>query len=610
MLSDVFARVESKFNHLRSVVHDPSARVAAISAVDKEVGAAMRLLHSLRNALAPISLLPPEVLSRVFHFILPPVLQHPGEQRLDLIRATHVCRLWRQVALGDSSLWARISGAPIGTEWISEMLVRAMNAPLDISLHVGRSNPEVLIMLSSHLSHSRELRLFGMSEFYFESFRGIFSQEAPTLELLKLCVSSTFPITFRELDGTTLFKGRAPKLRTLSLIHIIIPWSLIPRGRLKKLEISLNDESSIFNVPLLGDLNQLVDLLVDCPELEVLNFRGCLPSQPTQFPHGQTIHLSRLSRLSLSGLSSRITNLLKMLKFPASTTLQLYCTSENASTHNDHLILPVVSAHLRSPPPFEFKSLSVTVSYMDRSLEVVASSSLPTSKIRQSQDLLNHMDEKGDEFVLLFDELPVDGNWTDLIERVCKMLPISNLEILFVFASKIVHPVNWVKLFKGCTKLTMMQAMGCGTSSLVRALTAPKVTNAVKKTKPGGINKSSDRDRIPEQPARSVDAHPHVPIFPKLTFLSLKGLDFAKNEHPSGILFDVLEKGLQQRRVVYRAPLRMLRIDNCSISPRRANALQRCVQKFHWDGVKCFVDDFEDFDGPGMWWEEFFDGTT
>ena len=69
MFSDAFARVESRFNHFRSVIRDPRARVAAISAVDKEVDAVMKLFHSLRNAMAPISLLPPEVLARVFHYI-------------------------------------------------------------------------------------------------------------------------------------------------------------------------------------------------------------------------------------------------------------------------------------------------------------------------------------------------------------------------------------------------------------------------------------------------------------------------------------------------------------------------------------------------------------
>jgi len=67
-----------------------------------------RLLHSLllhRNALAPISLLPPEILARVFSLL---ALQEPpysSKQSLGWIRATHVCWHWRQVALDYSSLW-------------------------------------------------------------------------------------------------------------------------------------------------------------------------------------------------------------------------------------------------------------------------------------------------------------------------------------------------------------------------------------------------------------------------------------------------------------------------------------------------------------------------
>ena len=68
VFSDVFARVESGFDHFRTVTQDHDARLAAaISPVDKEIGAAMQLLCSLlarRNALAPISLLPPEILAR------------------------------------------------------------------------------------------------------------------------------------------------------------------------------------------------------------------------------------------------------------------------------------------------------------------------------------------------------------------------------------------------------------------------------------------------------------------------------------------------------------------------------------------------------------------
>lgn len=215
--SNLYARVESEFNHFHTIIHDPSARVAAISAIDKEFGAAMQQLRSQCNALAPISPLPPEVLALVFRFLSfedPPFsIIHD----LGWIRATHVCRHWRQVALDNSSLWARISGVWMNMEAYSEILARARSAPLDIDITFGRSlNPEVLLILSPHISHIRELRLC-MYARHFDSVQGICSQEAPALEIFELRVYFYPRITFLELGGVTLFKGRAPRLRMLSL---------------------------------------------------------------------------------------------------------------------------------------------------------------------------------------------------------------------------------------------------------------------------------------------------------------------------------------------------------------------------------------------------------
>jgi hypothetical protein len=234
------------------------------------------------------------------------------------------------------------------------------------------------------------------------------------------------------------------------------------------------------------------------------------------------------------------------------------------------------------------------------------------------------MDEE-EEFVLSFDGLPEHSNWTDIIKRVCKMLPMSNIEFLSISASDVLDRVNLVELFKRCTKVSALQAVGRGTSDLVRALTTPKITNT--KTSPAGKGKQNKRDSrgstsTPPQPARSTPTPAPEPLFPKLTFLSLKRLDFAENEHPSDTLFDVVESGLRQRKEANRAPLKMLRIEKCAISARRTKALQILVQKFHWDGTKSLVDEPEDFrvgesndedsDEPASrpWWEDFFDGTT
>ena len=569
----------------------------------------MEQLRSLCNALAPISHLPPEVLAHVFHFLS---LEEPpffAVQNLGWIRATHVCRLWRQVALGDSLLWARISGTPKSTELVSEMLARTRGAPLDIDMVLETtSNPNLLLMFSPHLPHTRKLHLHYLSVFHSDSIRDICSQEAPSLEHFRLKASFISPVINRKLGGTApLFRGRAPRLRTFSVFNVFISWSRIPRGQITRLEISLTNELSTVGLPSHENLSQLIDLLVNCPGLEVLVLESCLPPQLAQFPHDQTVHLPRLSFLCLDGSSPRVTNLMRMLKLPFSTTLQLGCSSQNIFTHNDHILLPVVSAHLQGPVPVEFKTLSVTISYLDRWFEVNASTSRPSPGNRQSHDLGSDMYDNED-FILTFRRLPEDGDWTGLIERVCQILPISSLEFLSISIPGLVGPVNWTELFENCIKLTTMQAVGPGTSTLVRAFTTPKVKNTGHDMK--GKKRGRDNgDSTPAKPVGSTASDAQVPIFPNLMFLSLKALDFAENEHPSGILFDVVQKGLRKRKAAYKA-LKMLRIDECAITPRRAKALKKLVRKFHWDGEESPLEEYEEYDVPSSCWEEFYDGAA
>ncbi|KAH9978416.1 hypothetical protein BJV77DRAFT_518079 [Russula vinacea] len=40
----------------------------------------------------------------------------------------------------------------------------------------------------------------------------------------------------------------------------------------------------------------------------------------------------------------------------------------------------------------------------------------------------------------------------------------------------------------------------------------------------------------------------------------------------------------------------MFRIDDCAISARRAKALQKLVEEFHWDGKEVIFDEHEDVD--------------
>ena len=577
MFSDEFAQIQSRFNpsHFETGFNNLSARVAAISAIDKGIDAARQFLCSLftrRNTLIPVSLLPPEILSRVFHLLV--VEERPffssGNLKLGWIRVTHVCRHWRQVAIDDLTLWAKIRDIRMNTEWISEMVARAKNAPLNIELDdVESSNLEMLFMIPQHFPHTRQLRLHNLSLYHSDSIQEIFSLEAPALEHLELESFLYPPVTFPDLGGNILFKGHAPSLRTFSLCQVIIPWSLVPRGQLTQLNIAGAKEDD--HSP--GDLNQLIDLLVNCPALENLALDSCLPSQLTEFPHDRTIHLPHLSHLYLHGTTSRIMNMLKMLKLISSTILHLHCISEIASIHNDpqNLLFSLISAQFQSPAPVEFKSLAIT----DWGHIKLTASTFP-STLRNRRTRPFEDDIVGNpELVLSFTKLSKPGHSTDLLKQACKMLPISNLEYISMSADTIID-INWVEVFGCCTNVTTMQAIGNGTISLVQALSVPAVTNAGS-GKYGWKRKRINRESTMVQPASTV-AHADAAIFPNLEFLELTKLNFFE-----GILFDVFERGLQQRMEVSGSPLKFLRISGCDISTEHVYDLQKLVQDFHWD---------------------------
>src|SRR5712675_820073 len=71
-LSDVFVRLECKLNVFQSAIRTPKARAAALATVDQDIDAAKRLILSVltrRNMLVSISILPAEILARIFRFI-------------------------------------------------------------------------------------------------------------------------------------------------------------------------------------------------------------------------------------------------------------------------------------------------------------------------------------------------------------------------------------------------------------------------------------------------------------------------------------------------------------------------------------------------------------
>jgi len=176
--SNVSILPETDLNKIQDLTHTPSGGTDEENDLVSLAGRLTPSLCSRRSAVTPISVLPPELLVQIFRLY---ALEEPpwsrGVQKLGWIAVTHVCQLWRQVALGDSSLWARITGIAPNAKWISEMLVRARNAPLVVN--AVALSPEILSKLTPHISRIRELRLGGLSVYHSHCLREICALEAP-----------------------------------------------------------------------------------------------------------------------------------------------------------------------------------------------------------------------------------------------------------------------------------------------------------------------------------------------------------------------------------------------------------------------------------------------
>jgi len=598
-ISDIRALFDTSLDEIRAVGQIPTAHTATLSTIDWEIGASSCFNGSLplhRNAVAPISTLPPELLVRIFHFhalLEPPRsgLQQSGS--IGWIRVTHVCQRWRQVALYDSLLWATITVFLSSVEWFSETLARARNAPLIVDLE-GTPNPKIFPKFLPHITRTRELRLRNLSPFEFRGVQEIFALEAPALEHFELGLNTVASIIDFRFAARTLFKGRTPKLRTLSLSQVAIPWSFIPRGQLTELKIT--HFRGIFNCSTSwpgsfwdDDPNQLIDLLISSPELEVLVLEFCFPPGLSQVSLGQPIHLPRLSHLHLGGSTTHVANLYTMLQLPSSATLHLRCISEGSSTDSDHLILSLVSAHFHDLTPSGFKSFRVTINYMENLVDVTASIATPRSTIHHSHGLGGDVNSEP-ELALSFGGVSEYGHSTygDVLGRLCSMLPISNLEVLSICASEATQSVDWYKLFQCCTNVTTIQARGRGTTSLMQALSPLEPTKI-----PGSKEKYGKRDDGATQPQAVTDsAGSHVTgsPFPKLASLLLEDLNFNTVVPYSGTLYDVILNAVRQYKV-NKTPLQTLSLGRCIIiTADRAKSLKKFVQDFHWDGGEGLID--------------------
>jgi hypothetical protein len=99
-----------------------------------------------------------------------------------------------------------------------------------------------------------------------------------------------------------LFKGHTLGLQTFAVFKVTFSWSLVPCSQLAWLKITLPNED-LYSP---GDINQLIDLLVNCLAWEMLDLDSCLRLSESTSHIRNLIHDTQVLILNNISLALRL----------------------------------------------------------------------------------------------------------------------------------------------------------------------------------------------------------------------------------------------------------------------------------------------------------------
>ncbi|KAI9449845.1 hypothetical protein F5148DRAFT_619771 [Russula earlei] len=315
----------------------------------KSLEDSIRELKSRRNALAPISCLPPETLSVIFSFLSSSAWNIKADG-FEWICVAHVCHHWREVALNHPRFWSYVNFTNLTSDGLAEILARAKMTPLhlmtkEFRLIMARSD-SYWRQLEAHISHTRHLSLSGHSQFCNMLQR--FVSSALILEHLSLShYSPTSSFTIPD----TLFNGTTPRLISLELNGCDISWKSPLLKGLRILEIVNPSTNSL---PMLEDW---LDALNELSQLKtlVLHYATPIASHVTSFiPEPQrTVTLPSVIQFNISAHAKDCALALAHLSLPALTWLHVSVQSNDRGGDDVRLVIPYIARNAHGTQDIE-----------------------------------------------------------------------------------------------------------------------------------------------------------------------------------------------------------------------------------------------------------------
>ncbi|KAH6905230.1 hypothetical protein BKA70DRAFT_509313 [Coprinopsis sp. MPI-PUGE-AT-0042] len=299
-----------------------------------------------RNQLAPVSRLPVEVLARVFldRARSPESTTQDtqyafktGQYQVLWMGVSHVCRQWREVALGCSELWS-VLNPRISTKWIEAMIKRSKSMPISLvefnpnyCFHAPEKR-EILLKVLSEPRRWRQIHVRLIHEDD-EVVKNISSLNSPAPFLVDLSLNFE-DITYGHSRPNGVlprdFLGaNAPSLRHLEIIHCRPSWNPnLFSSSLASLKLCIPPlymavPGDPFSVPSPQDL---AENLARIPLLTELDLEMKLPDLTAINPCGRNFLFPNLQSLRLVGECEELAGLLSCLLIPPTSRVEVSCT--------------------------------------------------------------------------------------------------------------------------------------------------------------------------------------------------------------------------------------------------------------------------------------------
>ncbi|KIJ20956.1 hypothetical protein PAXINDRAFT_165772 [Paxillus involutus ATCC 200175] len=571
-------------------------------------------LRTRRNALSPISRLPPEILSTIFtHYArgyYEDTLSRAGWAVPLWVNVSYICRHWRDVALNCPSLWTFLFVS--SPRWTEELFSRSKMAPLKIRIDMGYGKQtnewKFLEKVAAHAERIKDLSL-KLPCHEAEELLPKLSSRAPLLQTLHINVKRSGYLSDSPVVLHNLFNGHTPALRTLELSNCHLPWSSLALSGLTSLSLcELASPSQLTVVVLVAMLRHMPNLVYLHLENALISGQSTLATQSSL--NSEDLDLPHLSRFAVIAPFSAVAAFLSRVKIPLKTAVRLRCRADN-NYNKDY-------ATLYPPLAKRFNVISETQAHLVPAIQtlVVESNSSrvcfvfstseydyhrrPFSSLITSYEGYRLEDWSCDIPLKLDIDLGISAgvDVEGLIGGICRSVSLTHLRSahLSVDVNTPLSSTFWKGTLGHLQELRLIQVTGDALEGLTSVLSL------------GRHHCSEHRDRTFESSA---------PVFaPSLAELGLYSVQFSEDCSPRAsanpescyssalCLYDALS-----RRKAEGYGLQKIVVNNCMyVFQEHVSQWETVVDTVEWDRVTRTEEDYEDSDEEEEFEDEYYDG--